>query len=67
MLSSIPNISPKIATLIMKKYETIENMLKILRENGLDDLKTIMEVNDKGKKKKINKTVINNIEKFLLS
>lgn len=67
MLSSIPNISPKIATLIMKKYGTIENMLKILREIGIDDLKTITEMTDKGKTKKLNKTVIHNIEKFLLS
>lgn len=66
MLSSIPNISPKTAILIMKKYGTIESMLKILREKGIDDLKTIVDINDKGKSKKLNKTVINNINKYLL-
>jgi stage III sporulation protein SpoIIIAA len=68
MLCTIPNISATTANVIMKKYGTIEEMLKTLREKGINDLRTIAEPTGKdGKTRKINKTVINNISYFLLS
>jgi len=65
MLSQIPGISSTSAITIMNKYQNINNLIKELEkdENCLKDISTI---NAKGQIRKINKTSIANIVKFLV-
>ena len=64
MLCQIPGISSTSAIAIMNKYKTIQNLIKNLCENELC-LKDISYINSKGQQRKVNKTVISNIIKFL--
>ena len=65
MLCQIPGISAVTALTIMEKYQTLPNLIKELEENN-DCLKDITSTNTKGQTRKINKTSISNIVKFLL-
>jgi ERCC4-type nuclease len=63
MLSQIPNVSVPTAISIMKQYKTISSLITSLQndEHCLDNIK-----NDSGKERKINKTAISSIIKYLL-
>jgi len=65
MLCQIPGISAVTALTIMEKYQTLPNLIKELESNN-DCLKDISSTNTKGQIRKINKTSISNIVKFLL-
>jgi len=65
MLCQIPGISSVTALSIMEKFNNISNLIKKLELNE-DCLKDICSVNAKGQSRKINKTSIANITKFLL-
>jgi ERCC4-type nuclease len=65
MLACVPGISSKIATQIMNEYKTIQNLLHQL-EKEPDILNTFMVRTDSGAMRKINKTCVDNIKKFLL-
>jgi ERCC4-type nuclease len=64
MLSQIPGVSSVTALAIMEKYKTIANLIKEIELNK-ECLKDITSTNVKGQKRKINKTSIANIIKFL--
>ena len=64
MLCQIPGISSVTALAIIEKYESLPNLIKEL-ENNNDCLKDITSTNAKGQTRKINKTSIQNIVKFL--
>jgi crossover junction endonuclease MUS81 len=64
MLCQIPGISSVTALAVMEKYKTISNLIKEL-ETG-DSMKDLSYTNAKGQVRKINKTCISNIIKFLL-
>jgi ERCC4-type nuclease len=64
MLCQIPGISSTSAIAIMKEFKTIKNLLAMVNENECC-LKDISYVNTKGQTRKINKTVIANIIKYL--
>jgi len=65
MLCQIPSVSSTTALAIMDKFKTISNLIKELEldPNGLKD---ISYTNTKGQTRKITKTSIANITKFLL-
>jgi ERCC4-type nuclease len=65
MLCQIPGISSVTALAIMDKYKTIPNLIKELEVNN-DSMKNLSYTNSKGQVRKINKTCIANIVKFLL-
>ena len=65
MLCQIPGISSVTALAIMEKYTSLPNLIKEI-ENNNDCLKDISSTNSKGQVRKINKTSIANIVKFLL-
>jgi ERCC4-type nuclease len=65
MLCQIPGISSVTALTIMEKFKTLSNLIKELELNP-DCLKDITSTNIKGQTRKINKTSIANIVKFLL-
>jgi ERCC4-type nuclease len=65
MLCQIPGISAITALTIMEKYKTLTNLIKELETNQ-DCLKNISCTNAKGQSRKISKTSIANIVKFLL-
>jgi ERCC4-type nuclease len=65
MLACVPGISPKIATQIMNEYKTVQNLLHDL-ETEPDILNTFMIKTDSGAMRKINKTCVDNIKKFLV-
>jgi ERCC4-type nuclease len=65
MLCQIPGISSVTALAIMEKYNTIPNLIKELETNN-DSIKDLSYTNTKGQVRKINKTCIANIVKFLL-
>jgi ERCC4-type nuclease len=65
MLCQIPGISSVTALAIMEKYNNLPNLIKELELNN-DCLKDICSTNVKGQTRKINKTSILNIVKFLL-
>jgi ERCC4-type nuclease len=65
MLCQIPGISSITALAIMEKYKTISNLIKELELNN-DSMKDLSYTNSKGQVRKINKTCITNIVKFLL-
>ena len=66
MLSQIPNVSTGVAITIMEKYKTLKNLMDALSldKNALDSIKS---VNKAGQARKINKTTIENIYKYLLA
>ena len=65
MLSCIPGVSSKSAITIMKEYKTVKNLISNLQENEgcLDGMKMITE---NGMSRKISKSCIENIKKFVL-
>ena len=65
MLMQIPGVSINCAKAVMKKYETIINLIIELQEND-NCLEDIYIVNDKSVSKKINKTAIQNIKIYLM-
>jgi ERCC4-type nuclease len=65
MLCQIPGISSVTALAIMEKYKNIPNLIKELELNN-DSMKDLSYTNTKGQIRKINKTCIANIVKFLL-
>jgi len=65
MLCQIPGISSVAAIAIMEKYKNLSNLIKELEKDN-ECLKNISSTNTKGQVRKINKTSIANIVKFLL-
>jgi len=65
MLCQIPGVSSTTAISIIKEFKTISNLIKSLEENS-DCLNNITNTNNKGQSRKITKTSIANIVKFLL-
>jgi hypothetical protein len=65
LLCQIPGISAVTALTIMEKFQTLPNLIKEMELNN-DCLKDICSTNSKGQTRKINKTSIANIVKFLL-
>jgi hypothetical protein len=65
MLCQIPGISSVTALTIMEKYQTLPNLIKELEINP-DCMKDVCSTNAKGQTRKINKTSIANIVKFLI-
>jgi ERCC4-type nuclease len=65
MLCTIPGITPVTAVPIMQKYQTLPALIESLK-NDPDCLQHITYTNDKGATRKLNKTYISNIVKFLL-
>ena len=64
MLCQIPGISSTTAIAIMKKFNTISNLIIQLKLEP-NILKDLSYINEKGLTRKISKTVIENIIKFL--
>jgi ERCC4-type nuclease len=66
MLSQIPNVSASTAISIMKQFKTIASLITSLQndEHCLDHIKN--EIGKDGKERKINKTSISSIRKYLL-
>lgn len=64
MLCQIPGISSTSAIAVMKEFKTIQNLVAKINESELC-LKDISYTNAKGQTRKINKTVISNIIKYL--
>ena len=65
MLCQIPGVSPVTALTIIEKFKTLLHLMKELESNE-DCLKNITCINAKGQPRKINKSSIANIVKFLL-
>jgi ABC-type Zn2+ transport system substrate-binding protein/surface adhesin len=65
MLCQIPGISSVTALAIINKFKSISNLIKELETNS-ECLKDLTYTNSKSQSKKINKTCVTNIEKFLL-
>lgn len=63
LLSQIPGVSSQIAIAVMSKFKTIKNLIKNLEEDSkcLDDIVTT----NSGKPRRLNKTSINNIFKYM--
>ena len=64
MLCQIPNISSITAIAIIQKFKTINNLITCIKENE-NCLKDISYTNSKNQTRKINKTCLTNIIKFL--
>ena len=64
MLCQIPGISSVTAIAIMEKFKTISNLIKELETNS-DCLKDLSYTNAKGQVRKISKTSLLNVKKFL--
>ena len=65
MLCQIPGISSITALAVMNKFKTISNLIKEV-ESNMECLNDLSYTNSKGQIRKINKTCILNIVKFLL-
>jgi len=65
MLCQIPGISTTTALAIIQKYTSLANLLKEIEKNP-DTLKDISYTNAKGQTRKISKTILSNIVKYLL-
>ena len=65
MLCQIPGVSSATAISIIKKFNSIANLIKSLEENE-KCLNDVTNMNNKGQSRKITKTSIANIVKFLL-
>jgi len=66
MLSQIPGVSSTSAIAIMKHFKYIVNLIAELQEVGSECLKEVTYLNVKGDSKKLNKTCIANVAKYLL-
>ena len=64
MLSTIPGVSSKSAIQIMKQYKSIKHLIECLQqdESCLNEIALICE---NGQSRKISKTCIDNIKKFI--
>jgi ERCC4-type nuclease len=65
MLCQIPGVSSVTAIAIIKEYHNLSNLIKCLEEKK-DCLNNITHTNNKGQTRKITKTSITNIVKYLL-
>jgi ERCC4-type nuclease len=65
MLCQIPGVSAVTALAILHQYKTLPNLIKELETNA-DCLHNITSTNAKGQTRRINKTSIANIVKFLV-
>ena len=65
MLCQIPGVSAVTALAILQQYKTLPNLIKELETNS-DCLHNITSTNAKGQTRRINKTSIANIVKFLV-
>jgi ERCC4-type nuclease len=65
MLCQIPGVSAVTALAILQQYKTLPNLIKELETNA-ECLHNITSTNAKGQTRKINKTSIANIVKFLM-
>jgi ERCC4-type nuclease len=65
MLCQIPGISSVTALAVMEKFKSIQNLIKELEING-ESLKDLSYTNAKGQVRKISKTSLSNIARFLL-
>lgn len=65
MLCQIPGISSVTALAVMERFKTIQNLIKELETNK-ESFKDLTYTNAKGQVRKINKTSLANISKFLL-
>ena len=65
MLSQIPGISSVSAIAVMKEFKTVANLISKVKEEGEKCLTHISYVNEKQQTRKINKTVVGNLAKFL--
>jgi ERCC4-type nuclease len=65
MLCQIPGVSSVTAISIIKEFKTLPNLIKCLEEKP-DCLNNITNTNNKGQTRKITKTSVTNISKFLL-
>jgi ERCC4-type nuclease len=66
MLCQIPGISSKTAIAILTHFKTLPNLIKQLQEDN-NCLNSITISDDNGKCRKISKTVISNLIKFLIA
>jgi ERCC4-type nuclease len=66
MLCQIPGISSTTAIAILKEFKTLPKLLEKIKEDGGECLNNINYTNSKNQTRKINKTVVQNIKKFLL-
>ena len=64
MLCQIPGISSVTAVAVLEKYKSLSNLMKEI-ENNKDCLKDISYSNSKGQIRKINKSSLANIIKYL--
>jgi ERCC4-type nuclease len=65
MLCQIPSVSPNVALIIMKEFNNIYNLINCLKQN-IHCLDKIKISNSKQQFRKLNKSCIENIKKFLL-
>jgi len=66
MLCQIPGISSTTAVAIINEFKSIYNLTNQLKEGGTECLKNITYVTTKNQTRKINKTSLANLAKFLL-
>jgi ERCC4-type nuclease len=66
MLSQIPGVSSTTAIAIIKEFNSICNLIKQIEEKGVECMKNISYTTTKNQTRKINKTSVANIAKFLL-
>ena len=66
MLCQIPGISSVTSIAILKEFKTLSQLLEKIKEDAGECLSNITYVNAKNQTRKINKTVVQNIKKFLL-
>lgn len=66
VLCQIPSINSVTAIAIMKEYKTINNLIESLQKDP-ECLKNISYTTEKNQKRKVSKTCIENIKKFLIS
>ena len=64
MLSQIPKISSATAKVLMNEYKTFPQLIAAISEND-ETLNNLKIINKKGKVRKVNKTAIQNLIKFL--
>jgi len=64
MLSQIPGVSTNVAEKIMQEYKTIGNLIENLKEN--QEILNTIKIGKDDKLRKISKTTILNINKFLI-
>lgn len=66
MLSQIPGISSTTALAIIKHFSCIVNLIADLQEKGEECLKEVKVPNAKGEMRKLNKTCVANLVKYLV-